>query len=68
MKIKWQYLVQLTFDFSTSLINGSFDVEPRSILTENMLLIGTTVSLNDTSVKLDIKYNGKDQIGRKSCN
>jgi len=33
-----------------------------------MPLIGTTVSLNDTSVKLDIKYNGKAQIGRKSCN
>ncbi len=51
------YMVTLIIDFTTGLVNGSFDAESRDILTENKLIIETTFSLNDTSVKVDIKYN-----------
>jgi hypothetical protein len=50
-------MVQLTIDFNRGLVNGSFDAERRSILTENILLIETTFSLNDTSIKVNIQYN-----------
>ncbi|UJR10829.1 hypothetical protein I4U23_015016 [Adineta vaga] len=55
--INQQCMVQLTIDFSTGLINGSFDAEPRAIMTENRLVIDTKFLLNEISVKLDVNYN-----------
>ncbi|CAF2564777.1 unnamed protein product [Rotaria sp. Silwood2] len=54
--IKQQCRVKLTIDFTTGLVNGSFDAENRSILSEDVLMIETTFSLNDTSVKVTIRY------------
>ncbi|CAF0966172.1 unnamed protein product [Rotaria sordida] len=50
-------MVQLTIDFTTGLVNGTFDAEPRSMLNENKLFLGTLFSLDDSSVKLYIRYN-----------
>ncbi|CAF3404661.1 unnamed protein product [Rotaria sp. Silwood1] len=55
--MKQQCRVKLTIDFTTGLVNGSFNPENRSILTDDELTIETTFSLNNTSVQVNIRYD-----------
>ncbi|CAF4832832.1 unnamed protein product [Rotaria sp. Silwood1] len=55
--MKQQCRVKLTIDFTTGLVDGSFNPENRSILTDDELTIETTFSLNNTSVQVNIRYD-----------
>ncbi|CAF3023835.1 unnamed protein product [Rotaria sp. Silwood2] len=48
--------VELTIDFTTGLVNGSFNTENQSSLVSNKLDIRSIFSLNDISVKVTIRY------------
>ncbi|CAF3434772.1 unnamed protein product [Rotaria sp. Silwood2] len=54
---KQQCIVKLTIDFTTGLVNGSFNAENRSVLIDDRLTIETIFSLNDTSVIANIRYH-----------
>jgi hypothetical protein len=50
-------VVSLIIDFTTGLVNGSFNVEEPPAESSDYLFIITTFSLNDTSVKVNIEYD-----------